>query len=254
LLHITYIGGATALIEYAGVRVLTDPAFDAAGGEYVSGPVTLHKTSNPALSLEQLEPIDLVLLSHDQHFDNLDHAGRAMLPQAGKVLTTTDGAMRLNDNAIGLEPWQSVEVGAIRITGTPAQHGPAGSLARSGPVTGFVLETASSPTLYFSGDTVWFDGVAEVARRFAVDIAVLNMGGAKVAAAGPDPLTMTAEDGVATAHAMAKAMVAPLHFEGWAHFMESGSVIEKAFAQAGLSRRLCLLHLGVRTPVLSALH
>jgi L-ascorbate metabolism protein UlaG (beta-lactamase superfamily) len=80
-LKITYIGGPTALLEFAGVQLLTDPTFDPAGGEYKNGPVTLRKTAGPALSAESLS-FDIVLLSHDHHFDNLDHSGRASLARA----------------------------------------------------------------------------------------------------------------------------------------------------------------------------
>lgn len=98
----------------------------------------------------------------------------------------------------------------MRVTSTPAQHGPA-HLSR-GAVSGFVVQFADSPddNLYFSDDTVWFDGVAEVARRFSIPIAVLNLGPARVAAVGPLPLTMTAEDAVRTAHAFPDATIVPL--------------------------------------------
>src|SRR5215510_8223127 len=102
-LRMTYIGGPTALIEFGGLRLLTDPAFDPAGGDYTTGPVTLSKTMDPAVSASSLGRIDAVLLSHDHHFDNLDHAGRALLTQAERVLTTPAGAERLGGNAIGLE-------------------------------------------------------------------------------------------------------------------------------------------------------
>ncbi len=68
---ITLIGGPTALIELNGFRLLTDPTFDGPG-EYVLPHVTLKKTGNPALTPDQIGPIDAVLLSHDQHSDNLD--------------------------------------------------------------------------------------------------------------------------------------------------------------------------------------
>src|SRR6476646_582987 len=101
-LNITYIGGPTALMEINGVRLLTDPTFDPAGGEYPSGPVTLRKISGPALSAESLGSFDYVLLSHDHHADNLDRAGRSLLANAKSVLTTEEGASRLGGNSIGL--------------------------------------------------------------------------------------------------------------------------------------------------------
>src|SRR5437868_4115072 len=91
---LTLIGGPTVLIEIGGLRLLTDPTFDAPG-DYPSGSVTLRKLTGPALHPGDIGPIDAVLLSHDQHFDNLDHAGRAFLPQAKKTLTTPAGAQRL---------------------------------------------------------------------------------------------------------------------------------------------------------------
>src|SRR5262249_36140191 len=111
-LAITYIGGPTALLELGGVRLLTDPTFDPAGGEHPSGPGPVHKLTGPARSAEAVGPVDFVLLSHDHHFDNLDRAGREMLSRAKTVLTTEDGAGRLGGNSIGLKPWQTVELKA----------------------------------------------------------------------------------------------------------------------------------------------
>lgn len=77
-ISITLIGGPTALIEIDGFRLLTDPTFDAPG-PYQLPHVTLEKTVGPALKADAIGPVDAVLLSHDQHSDNLDNSGRAPL-------------------------------------------------------------------------------------------------------------------------------------------------------------------------------
>jgi L-ascorbate metabolism protein UlaG (beta-lactamase superfamily) len=80
--RLTHIGGPTALIEVAGWRLLTDPTFDAPGGRYRFGWGTAsRKTAGPALQPGDLGRIDAVLLSHDQHGDNLDAAGRSFRPR-----------------------------------------------------------------------------------------------------------------------------------------------------------------------------
>ena len=84
----TYIGGPTASIEWHGLRLLTDPTFDPAGSAYPTSAYTLRKTIGPALDAADIGPVDVVLLSHDHHFDNLDHAGRKLLASARIVITT----------------------------------------------------------------------------------------------------------------------------------------------------------------------
>ncbi|HYA40624.1 MAG TPA: MBL fold metallo-hydrolase [Syntrophobacteraceae bacterium] len=241
-LKMTYIGGPTALIEAGGLRLLTDPTFDPGGEEYRTSVYTLRKTKGPALGPESLGRVDAVLLSHDHHFDNLDRTGRAMLGSVTTILTTPEGAKRLGPPAVGLVPWQSVDLPSLygpglRVTGTPARHGPAGG--DRGPVIGFVLETESiEGAIYISGDTVWYEGVEEVSRRFPVRIAILFMGAACVPQVGPAHLTFTAKEAVEAAGAFADATIIPLHYEGWEHFSESRSQIEDAFKSAGIEHRL----------------
>lgn len=202
-LTITHVGGPTTLLEFGGARLLTDPVFDPPG-EYTTGPVTLRKLRGPALPAESIGTIDHVLLSHDHHADNLDHAGRMLLTKARSVLTTLDGANRLGGNSVAMAAWSSVDVVSesgrvLRVVATPARHGPA-HMDR-GPVVGFVFFFTDDPqtAVYFSGDTVWYEGVEEVIRRYPIRATILNLGAARVAAAGPDHLTMTAHEGVLTA-------------------------------------------------------
>src|SRR5919202_480142 len=123
---ITLVGGPTALIEAGGCRFLTDPTFDPPG-DYVLPYVTLTKTAGPALTADAIGPVDAVLLSHDQHADNLDRAGRDFLAKAGRVLTTVAGAVRLGGHAEGLAPWETRRLTkpdgrAAGVTATPARH------------------------------------------------------------------------------------------------------------------------------------
>jgi L-ascorbate metabolism protein UlaG (beta-lactamase superfamily) len=250
----TYIGGPTALIEFGGVRIVTDPTFDPAGAEYPNGPVVLRKLLDPAIARADLGHVHVVLLSHDQHADNLDLTGREVVAAAEMVLTTPTAAERLHSSCVGLRPWEFIDIPApegriLQVTATPAQHGPPEH--ERGPVTGFVAAFTDDPgnAIYVSGDTVWFEGVAEVARRFPIRVAVLFMGAARVPEVGPGALTMTAEDGVAAARAFSGAVIVPLHYEGWAHFSESPAEIADVFKSRGLGDRLHWLEPARRTPI-----
>jgi L-ascorbate metabolism protein UlaG (beta-lactamase superfamily) len=246
-LAVTLIGGPTALLELDGIRLLTDPTFDAPG-EYRLPHVALRKTSRPALTPEEAGEVDAVLLSHDQHADNFDHAGRAYAERASRVFTTVAGAKRLGGRSHGLAPWDQAELAKsngshLRITATPARHGPAGIEPLSGDVIGFVVGADDHAAIYVTGDTVWYDGVAEVARRFPdINIVLLFAGAARTR--GAMNLTMNVNDAIETATAFPDATIVPVHCEGWAHFSQSAADLDQAFKTLGFASRLRLLEPG----------
>jgi L-ascorbate metabolism protein UlaG (beta-lactamase superfamily) len=252
-LTITLIGGPTALIEIDGFRLLTDPTFDAPGA-YQLPHVKLEKLSGPALGREAIGKVDAVLLSHDQHADNLDHSGKDFLQKAGRVLTTIAGAGRLGGHAEGLAPWATTELTgrdghSLTVTATPARHGPAGIEPLSGDVIGFVVTSskAGSRPIYISGDTVWYEGVAEVARRFNAGVVLPFAGAAQTR--GPFHLTMDTNDTIETARAFADAVIVPLHTDGWAHFRQNGNDLRVSFDALGFGKRLRILEPGVATVI-----
>ncbi|WP_206787032.1 MBL fold metallo-hydrolase [Amycolatopsis sp. MtRt-6] len=245
---ITFSGGPTALLELGGVRLLTDPTFDPPG-DHPIGERVLVKTEDSALTEAAVGAVDAVLLSHDQHPDNLDDRGRAYLATVPLTLITPSGAARLGGTARGLAPWDSTRVGPLTVTAVPALHGPEGAATLTGDVTGFVLTGDGLPTVYVSGDNASVDLVREIAARFSVDIAVLFAGAARTPLFDGAPLTLTSVDAVEAAKALGAAKVVPLHFRGWGHFSEGPDTLREAFEAAGLADRLVLLEPGQRAEV-----
>jgi L-ascorbate metabolism protein UlaG (beta-lactamase superfamily) len=274
---LTHVGGPTAILEYAGLRWLTDPSLSPPG-EYEGG---LVKTTGPALEAAGIGPIDVVLLSHEHHSDNLDPAGRAFLPSAGRVLTTEQGAERLGGNAVGLEPWSSFEIergerdddpariadagavtvtsartadagavtvtsartadaGTVRVTAVPAQHGPDGTDHITGPVIGFILAGESLDTVYVSGDNASLDVVRSIAQRVGeVDIAILFAGAVQLARRFDGAyLTLSSDRAAEAAKILGARHVIPVHFEGWTHFTQGAEQLRAAFAGNQLADRL----------------
>ncbi|WP_370542089.1 MBL fold metallo-hydrolase [Amycolatopsis sp. FDAARGOS 1241] len=237
-----HLGGPTSLITYGGVRLLTDPTFDEPG-EHPIGSRVLVKTTGPVLGPDEVGPVDAVLLSHDQHPDNLDRGGREYLATAPLTLTTPSGAERLGGTAQALPNWSHVELaGGVRVTGLPALHGPEGSEAKVGEVTGFLLSADGLPTVYISGDNASLDRVREIAGRLGpVPIAVLFAGAARTPLIDAY-LTLESTAAAEAAEILSATDVVPLHFEGWGHFTQGPGTLEEAFA--GKPARLHLLKPG----------
>jgi L-ascorbate metabolism protein UlaG (beta-lactamase superfamily) len=254
---ITYIGGPTALIEIGGLRLLTDPTFDAPGKRYHFGWGTMsRKLQAPAIGAGDLGRIDAVLLSHDHHDDNLDPAGRELLPKLGKVVTTPSGARRLGGAAEGLAPWASTDLEApdgtkVRVTATPCRHGPPLSRPLVGEVIGFVLEWEGqgNGALWISGDTVYFKGVSEVGRRFEIGTALIHLGGVRFPVTGPARYTMNAAEAARVAREFELETVLPIHYEGWKHFRQGRGQVERVFAAEGIADRTRWLAAGKRESV-----
>jgi L-ascorbate metabolism protein UlaG (beta-lactamase superfamily) len=252
------VGGPTTVLDLGGLRVVSDPTFDAPGPHGY-----LTKTAGPVVADDQLGPVDLVLVSHDIHPDNLDDRGRALALAAPLVLTTRSGAGRLGQPAIGLAPWTSHTVrrpdgGELTVTAVPAVHGPEdGERDADGfvncEVIGFVLSGPDLPVVYVSGDNASIQAVAEIAGRTpAIDTVVLHAGAARVERRfGGRPLTLDSIRAAAAAAILQPAMVIPAHYDGWAHFSEGRADLARAFDDAGLTAKLRLTDHGTWIPLAS---
>jgi L-ascorbate metabolism protein UlaG (beta-lactamase superfamily) len=178
----------------------------------------------------------VVLLSHDEHADNLDNAGRELLTGVPLVLTTPSAAGRLGGTTRGLLPWETVELNGVTVTAVPALHGPEGAEAVMGEVTGFVLTGEGLPTIYVSGDNASLGHVREIAGRFApVDTAVLFAGAVRIGVFDNALLTLDGDQAAEAAVILGARRVVAAHVDSWKHFTEGRDEFVTAFEKAGLT-------------------
>jgi L-ascorbate metabolism protein UlaG (beta-lactamase superfamily) len=241
------VGGPTVVIDYAGMRFVSDPTFDPAG-DY--GPY--HKSVGPAVTSAQLGFVDVVFVSHDSHVDNFDDLGRQFAAAVPLLLTSPRSADRLGGNARGLKPFESTLVrtgrlGCVDVVAhaVPAQHGPADGVRDeygdiNSEVVGFVLQSEGLPTVYISGDNASIVPVAKIGARFgAIDVAVLHAGAARVASKFEGrPLTLTADRVADVAQLLDVSHVVPAHCEGWSIYSQTPDDVRRSFEDAGIGDRL----------------
>ncbi|KAK8101873.1 hypothetical protein PG999_012247 [Apiospora kogelbergensis] len=242
-----------------------NPYLSPAETSFPVGPgVVLTSHYQPSHTLDSLPPVDAVLLSHEDHADNLDPVGRRLL-DGRRVLTTEDGAQKLapRPGVVGLKHWESVPltIGGRRfeVTATPCQHLPGGEC------NGFILtapefgattsdEGVARPNaIYFSGDTVYLEELARMRERFHISIALLNIGAAAVVPpGGGDPflITMDGRQAARLFREIEADVLVPMHFESWDHFTEGRDGLEAAFKSEGVLDKVVWLELGVPRRVL----
>jgi L-ascorbate metabolism protein UlaG (beta-lactamase superfamily) len=238
---ITHVGGPTALLELEGWRLLTDPTFDPAGRRYAFGWGTSSvKTRGPAVPADSCGDLDAVLVSHDQHADNLDEHGRGLLPTASNVVTTVRGARRLGLPGVrGLSAGQSVALDSpgkptLTVTATPARHGPPLSTPLVGPVIGFLLRVGTPPTtVWVTGDTVLHRRLRRTAAAWDVDVMVVHLGQVGFPITGPSRFSMNAAAAARLIAEVGPRVVVPVHYEGWSHFREPTSHARHVLSTSG---------------------
>lgn len=246
----TYIDTACVLLDIDGYRIMTDPTLDKAGQFYHHGfGAFSKKTASPSIAMEHLPVADCILLSHHQHKDNFDHQGRKYAEQVNTIFSTVAASKKM-PGVKGLKPWDAIHLQTpggtqITITAVPAQHHPHWLPEFfSGPVIGFVLECrgATEKTIYISGDTVFFRGMAQIAERFPhIDVAILHVGAARFRyLTGNGRYTMHGKDMVKAIALLKPKVVIPVHHSGWSHFSEQTNALQHVIAQAAINAELCI--------------
>jgi L-ascorbate metabolism protein UlaG (beta-lactamase superfamily) len=184
-LGIMFQGHSSFLLQFGtpagATNVLIDPVF-------ATRLVVLRRQRKPGVRVEDLPPIDVVLITH-AHMDHLNRptlrrvvratraatgcAPIAIVPHGVEDLVATLGFSEVRS----LKWWQQTDAAGLRITLTPAKHWGARMFSDTHRLFGgYVLEDASGHRLYHSGDTAYFSGFTEIKHRLGPQIALLPIG------------------------------------------------------------------------------
>jgi len=258
---IFFIGNATALIRYAGFTILTDPTFIHMH-EKVNLGFGLYTTrlTNPAMNIEQLPPLDLVILSHF-HGDHFDQVAVRELNKSLPIVTTPHATEELSlrgfTNPQQLDKWESISFVKgnvqLQITATPGRHGPLPVAMFLPQVMGSILDfnvkeedTDSSRRhllrIYITGDTLVFDDIKEIPKRYSdINIALLHLGGTKVMGI---MVTMDANEGLEMFNIINPRKAIPIHYNDYDVFKSPLEDFQHKVKEAGLEDRIHYLYHG----------
>lgn len=228
------IRNATVKLTYAGSTFIVDPWLAPQGtngafgmgineGTYCADPKS-QNIINPMCELplsakEILHDIDVNIITH-LHFDHIDIAddGTVGAPLDKSLLTITqnkeDGEVLKKSNFKKIQelddkPFRYNQTTIIK---TPCKHG---FVKTCGNAMGLIIKNPDEPTIYFAGDTIWYDGVSETIKKYQPDIIVLNCCGANLLGYGR--LIMNEEDLYLTAMEAPKSKIVAIHMETVSH-------------------------------------
>ncbi|MEU2711533.1 MBL fold metallo-hydrolase [Streptomyces sp. NPDC007205] len=251
-LDLHFIGTATVLVRYGELVLLTDPNFLHRGERaHLGYGLTSPRLTEPAVDVTDLPPLDAVVLSH-LHGDHWDREARRHLDHSVPIVTTRHAARQLRTwqgfhRAGGLRTWESCTLrqgrSQVRITALPGRHSLQPGVRRLlPPVMGSMLEFGSpggpvSLRLYVSGDTLLYDGLDRIARRFPdADLAVLHLGGTRLP--GGFVVTMDGAQGAELARRLGYPRVLPVHYDDYPVFRSPLEDFRTAVDRLGLGERL----------------
>ena len=245
-----FVGTATVVIRYGGFTILTDPNFLHAGDHVHLGYGLLsQRLTNPAVEIEDLPPLDLVVLSH-LHGDHFDRVAEEKLDKTLPIITTPHAARYLEGKGFrpleGLRTWESLSVrkgdARLSITAMPGTHAPGPLRKVLPPVMGSMLEFGDADDggtrlrLYISGDTLVHNRLREIPRRYPeIDLALLHLGGTRVLGI---LVTMDAEQGVEALRIIDPRTAVPIHYNDYGVFKSPLEDFQKAVTEAGLEDRV----------------
>jgi len=216
---LAWLGHATVLINFYGVRVLTDPAlFPRIGVDTWIGSIGPLRLTASALSASELPDVDVVLVSH-AHFDHLDTPSLAALPGLPAMVTAWD-----TSNLLPRRPYASVRElrwgesvridtrrGDVRVRAIEVKHW--GARLRSDThrgYNGYIIEREGR-ALLFGGDTAQTPLFTSYRRYGPYDAAIMPIG-------AYDPYVhnhCTPEQAVAMADAAGARLFVPVHHKSF---------------------------------------
>jgi N-acyl-phosphatidylethanolamine-hydrolysing phospholipase D len=247
---VSWVGHATHYVRLEELSFLTDPVYsERASPVSFAGPKRLVP---PGVPLAALPALDLVLLSHD-HYDHTDLRTLRLIAARDIPFAVPTGVgelvRRVGGRVIELGWWESASVGGLRVHCVPAQHfSGRGLMDRNRRLwAGWVVEAAAR-RFYFAGDTGYFPGFTEIARRCGpIDLAAIPIG-AYLPTEMMARIHLNPEEAVQAASDLEARQVVGMH---WGTFDLSDEPLDEpprrflaAAAQRGLSDRAFVMKVG----------
>ena len=203
---ITWIGHASFLVQTHEVNVLIDPIWS----KWLK---VIKRLKQPGFEIHHLPSIDFVLVTH-AHFDHLDRRTlRLVAADQPIVVPVGVGRLvhRLGFNIVHeLGEWQTIELGPLRVSLTPAHHWGARFLADTHRGFGGFVIGADGRSVFHCGDTAYFEGFKEIGERHNIEIALLPIG------AYDPPLArevhMNPEEAVLAFNELKAKTLVPMHY------------------------------------------
>jgi L-ascorbate metabolism protein UlaG (beta-lactamase superfamily) len=186
-LHMWWLGQSGYLVQSRGRYLLIDPYLsDSLTAKYAATGKPHVRMTERVIAPGRLDFIDVVTSSHN-HTDHLDSDTVVPLLDANRDLTViVPGANRdFAANRFGVTPGrltavdagESVDVAGFTFHAVPAAHEALDTDDEGRHhYLGYVIE-AGGVTIYHSGDTLRYDGMAERLRAWDIDIAILPING-----------------------------------------------------------------------------
>ena len=181
-----WIGHATVLINFFGIKILTDPVlFPRIGIRLPGFTIGPKRLTAPALEFHELSKIDVVLLSH-AHFDHFDLRTLHRFDETTCVVTAPNTAdllkwTRLRDVTElrwGEEKSLNTPAGAVTISAFQVKHwGARKQRDTYRGYNGYVMESRSrGRRILFGGDTAMTNTFADLSQHGPVDLAIMSIG------------------------------------------------------------------------------
>jgi L-ascorbate metabolism protein UlaG (beta-lactamase superfamily) len=207
---LTWIGHGSFLGALGGAAFLVDPVFSQRVGWVVRRHVP------PGLEARDLPPLDVLLVTHS-HYDHLDGPSVRSLPGDVPVVVPLGLGRwfrrRGFAHATELDWWESTTAGRLSITLVPARHWSRRGVGDTNRTLwgGFVVER-DGRRVYHAGDSAWFDGFAEIGRRFPGLSAALLPIGSYTPAWFMEPYHMNPEQAGRAFVALGARRLIPMHW------------------------------------------
>lgn len=239
---LTWVGHASFLLQAPGINLLVDP-------NWARWLKVIKRLREPGLELNALPDIDAVLVTH-AHFDHLDRRTLRRVAQEQPIVVPRNVGRLVQglgfDRIHELDVWQSMQLGPVKVTLTPAHHWGARMVADSHRGFGGFLIEMEGRTIFHCGDSAYFPGFEEIGKKMHVDVALMPIGAYDTPS--KREVHMTPEDALRAFIELGAQTLVPMHYGTFQLSYEPpweppSRLIECAGAQ-GLLERVCFLREG----------